>query len=74
MPATRFVGPPPGSLHLSSIDSGPCPRRLLLTGDTITAATVEPMGVFTEFAEDSEVEARARWWAQKVAKCPPTGS
>ena len=74
MPATRFLGPALGSLHLFFHRLGPVlARRLLLTGDTIAAGTLEPMGVFTDFADDAEVEARAMWWAQKVAKMPADG-
>ena len=74
MPATRFLGPALGSLHLFFHRLGPVlARRLLLTGDTVEAATLEHLGVFTEMVDDADVEARATWWAQKVAKMPADG-
>ena len=74
MPATRFLGPALGSLHLFFHRLGPVlARRLLLTGDTIRAEAVEHLGVFTEVLEDDRVAARADWWARKVAKMPADG-
>jgi enoyl-CoA hydratase/carnithine racemase len=74
MPATRFLGPALGSMHLFFHRLGPVlTRRLLLTGDTITAATVEHLGVFTEVVEDADVEKRAAWLAEKAAKMPADG-
>ena len=34
--------------------------RLLLTGDTIAAGTLEHLGIFTELTNDDKVEARAK--------------
>jgi enoyl-CoA hydratase/carnithine racemase len=74
MPATRFLGPALGSLHLFFHRLGPVlSRRLLLTGDTVTASSLAHLGVFTEVVDDASVEARAAWWAQKVAKMPADG-
>jgi enoyl-CoA hydratase len=74
MPATRFLGPALGSLHMFFHRLGPVlARRLLLTGDTVPAASLEPLGVFTEVVDDAEVEARADWFARKVAKMPADG-
>jgi enoyl-CoA hydratase/carnithine racemase len=74
MPATRFLGPALGSLHMFFHRLGPVlARRLLLTGDTVPAANLEPLGVFTEVVDDAEVEARADWFARKVAKMPADG-
>jgi enoyl-CoA hydratase len=74
MPATRFLGPALGSLHLFFHRLGPVlARRLLLTGDTVTASTVENLSVFTEVVDDADVAPRAAWWAQKVAKMPADG-
>src|SRR3954468_21075245 len=74
MPATRFLGPALGSLHMFFHRLGPVlARRLLLTGDTVPASTVEHLGVFTEVVDDAAVEARAAWWARKVAKMPADG-
>ncbi len=74
MPATRFLGPALGSLHLFFHRLGPVlARRLLLTGDTIPASSVEHLGVFTEVVDDADVASRAARWAQKVAKMPADG-
>ncbi|WP_431238752.1 enoyl-CoA hydratase/isomerase family protein [Mycolicibacterium aichiense] len=74
MPATRFLGPALGSLHMFFHRLGPVlARRLLLTGDTITAGDVEQLGVFTETCDAGSVTARARYWAEKAAKMPADG-
>jgi enoyl-CoA hydratase/carnithine racemase len=74
MPATRFLGPALGSLHMFFYRLGPVlARRLLLTGDTIAAAKLEHLGIFTEVTDDAKVEARASFWAQKVARMPADG-
>jgi enoyl-CoA hydratase/carnithine racemase len=73
-PATRFLGPALGSLHLFFYRLGPVlARRLLLTGDTVPASTVEYLGIFTEVVDDADVAPRAEWYAQKVAKMPADG-
>jgi enoyl-CoA hydratase/carnithine racemase len=74
MPATRFLGPALGSLHMFFHRLGPVlARRLLLTGDIIEAGTVEHLGVFTDTCEPAAVPARARYWAEKAAKMPADG-
>ncbi|WP_193043636.1 enoyl-CoA hydratase/isomerase family protein [Mycolicibacterium baixiangningiae] len=74
MPATRFLGPALGSLHMFFHRLGPVlARRLLLTGDIIAAEAVEHLGVFTETCEASAVPARARYWAEKAGKMPADG-
>ncbi|BBY90762.1 enoyl-CoA hydratase [Mycobacterium gallinarum] len=74
MPATRFLGPALGSLHMFFHRLGPVlARRLLLTGDIIEAAAVEHLGVFTETCDPASVTARARYWAEKAAKMPADG-
>jgi enoyl-CoA hydratase len=74
MPATRFLGPALGSLHMFFYRLGPVlARRLLLTGDTIDAAELDGLGVFTEVVEPGAVAARASWWAEKVSRMPADG-
>jgi enoyl-CoA hydratase len=74
MPATRYLGPALGSLHLFFHRLGPVlSRRMLLTGDIVEAATIEHLGIFTEVVDPGEVEARADWWARKAAKMPADG-
>jgi enoyl-CoA hydratase/carnithine racemase len=74
MPATRFLGPALGSLHLFFHRLGPVlARRLLLTGDQITAGELAHLGVFTEVVEPGAVAARAAWFAEKAARMPADG-
>jgi len=74
MPATRFLGPALGSLHMFFYRLGPTlSRRLLLTGDTIDAAELEHLSIFTEVTDDDAVARRADWWARKVARMPADG-
>jgi len=74
MPATRFLGPALGSLHMFFYRLGPTlARRLLLTGDTIPAGDLAHLSVFTDVTEPDAVAARAEWWAQKVARMPADG-
>ncbi|HEY1839414.1 MAG TPA: enoyl-CoA hydratase/isomerase family protein [Mycobacterium sp.] len=74
MPATRFLGPALGSLHMFFHRLGPVlARRLLLTGDIIEAEAVEHLGIFTETCDPGQATARARYWAEKAAKMPADG-
>jgi len=74
MPATRFLGPALGSLHMFFYRLGPTlARRFLLTGDTMAAGKLEHLSIFTEVTDDEAVEARASWWARKVARMPADG-
>ena len=74
MPATRFLGPALGSLHMFFHRLGPVlARRLLLTGDIIEAGELEPHGVFTEFTDAGSVPARAHFWARKASRMPADG-
>ena len=74
MPATRFLGPALGSLHMFFHRLGPVmARRLLLTGDIIEASEVEHLGIFTDTCDPGAVTARARYWAEKAAKMPADG-
>ncbi|BCQ08329.1 enoyl-CoA hydratase [Mycobacterium heckeshornense] len=74
MPATRFLGPALGSLHMFFHRLGPVlARRLLLTGDIIEAGAVEHLGIFTDTCDPGNVTARARYWAEKAAKMPADG-
>ena len=74
MPATRFLGPALGSLHMFFHRLGPVlARRLLLTGDIIEAGAIEHLGIFTDTCDPGLVAARARYWAEKAAKMPADG-
>jgi enoyl-CoA hydratase len=74
MPATRFLGPALGSLHMFFHRLGPVQaRRLLLTGDIVEAGIFEHLGIFTETCAPESVTARARYWAEKAAKMPADG-
>ena len=74
LPATRFLGPALGSLHLFFYRLGPVlARRLLLTGDCVPASALEHLGIFTEVTEDDAVAGRAQWYAEKVTRMPADG-
>jgi enoyl-CoA hydratase/carnithine racemase len=74
MPATRFLGPALGSLQMFFHRLGPVlARRLLLTGDTVTAAQIDHLGVFTEVVAPEMVEPRASWWSENAARMPADG-
>ncbi|MGV0741863.1 enoyl-CoA hydratase/isomerase family protein [Mycolicibacterium sp. XJ870] len=74
MPATRFLGPALGSLHMFFHRLGPVlARRMLLTGDIIEAGSIEHLGIFTDTCDAAQVQARAQYWAQKAAKMPADG-
>jgi len=74
MPATRFLGPALGGLHMFFHRLGPVlARRLLLTGDTLQVSELEQQGIFTEVVADEQVAGRADWWARKIARMPADG-
>ncbi len=74
MPGARLLGPALGNLHLFFYRLGPVlTRRLLLTGDTITAGEIEHLGIFADVCEPEAVPERAEVWAQKVARMPADG-
>jgi enoyl-CoA hydratase len=74
MPATRFLGPALGSLHMFFYRLGPMlARRLLLTGDTVAASTLAHLGIFTEVVADGDVAKRANWYADKISRMPADG-
>lgn len=74
MPGAKLLGPALGNLHLFFYRLGPVlTRRLLLTGDTVTAAEIEHLGIFADVCEPDVVGARAEAWAQKVARMPADG-
>ncbi|WP_186446736.1 enoyl-CoA hydratase/isomerase family protein [Mycolicibacterium porcinum] len=74
MPATRFLGPALGSLHMFFHRLGPVlARRMLLTGDIVAAGSIEHLGIFTDTCDADQVTARARYWATKAAKMPADG-
>lgn len=74
MPATRFLGPALGSLHMFFYRLGPVTaRRLLLTGDVVPARDLAHLPIFTEVIDDADVPGRADWWARKIAKMPADG-
>jgi enoyl-CoA hydratase len=74
MPATKFLGPALGSLHMFFYRLGPTlARRLLLTGDTIPAGDLAHLSIFTDVTDADAVADRAVWWAQKAARMPADG-
>jgi len=74
MPGARLLGPALGNLHLFFHRLGPVmSRRLLLTGDLVTGAEIEHLGIFTEVCADADVARRAEWWAERVTRMPADG-
>lgn len=74
MPGAQLLGPALGSLHLFFHRLGPVmSRRLLLTGELVSGADIEHLGLFTEVVDDAEVAARAEWWADRVTRMPADG-
>ena len=74
MPATRFLGPALGSLHMFFHRLGPVlARRLLLTGDIIEAGRDRASGHLHRDVRRGRGACRARYWAEKAAKMPADG-
>jgi enoyl-CoA hydratase/carnithine racemase len=74
MPATRYLGPVLGDLHLFFHRLGPVlAKDLLLTGRIAPASELAPLGVFTRFVPASEVDETAEELARQVARMPADG-
>ena len=74
MPATKFLGPILGNLHVFFYRLGPVlTKDLLLTGRTLEAGEVEHLGLFTRFVDDADVAAVTEALAADVAKMPADG-
>ena len=74
MPATRFLGPALGSLHMFFHRLGPVlARRLLLTGDTIPAARSPTWASSPRSSSPTPSRRRASWWAEKASRMPADG-
>lgn len=74
MPGAQLLGPALGNLHLFFHRLGPVlSRRLLFTGETVTGAEIEHLGLFTEVCDDALVARRTEWWAERVTRMPADG-
>ena len=74
MPATRYLGPVLGDLHLFFHRLGPVlAKDLLLTGRIAPATELSHLGVFTRFVPADEVHATAEELAAQVARMPADG-
>ncbi|MFA5884270.1 MAG: enoyl-CoA hydratase/isomerase family protein [Acidimicrobiia bacterium] len=74
MPGARLLGPALGNLHLFFHRLGPVlSRRLLFTGESIEAAEIEHLGLFTEVCDDDDVARRTEHWAARVTRMPADG-
>jgi enoyl-CoA hydratase/carnithine racemase len=74
MPGAQLLGPALGNLHLFFHRLGPVmSRRLLLTGETLTGAEIEHLGLFTEVCDDDRVAERVEHWADRVTRMPADG-
>jgi enoyl-CoA hydratase/carnithine racemase len=74
MPATRYLGPVLGDLHLLFHRLGPVlTRDLLLTGRIAAASELAGLGIFTRFVPAGDVAATADQLAAQVARMPADG-
>ncbi|WP_019873048.1 enoyl-CoA hydratase/isomerase family protein [Sporichthya polymorpha] len=74
MPATRFLGPVLGNLHLFFYRLGPVlAKDLLLTGRIALSDELAPHGCFTRFVAPSELESATEELAATVARMPADG-
>ena len=74
MPATRYLGPVLGDLHLFFHRLGPVlTKDLLLTGRTPLGSELAHLGVFTRCVPDGDVAACAEEMADAVARMPADG-
>lgn len=74
MPATRYLGPVLGDLHLFFHRLGPVlAKDLLLTGRIVEASELAGLGVFTRFVPAGQVDDVAEDLAAQVARMPADG-
>ena len=74
MPATRYLGPVLGDLHLFFHRLGPVlAKDLLLTGRIAPASELAGLGVFTRYVPAGDVTAAADELAAQVARMPADG-
>jgi enoyl-CoA hydratase/carnithine racemase len=74
MPATRYLGPVLGDLHLFFHRLGPVlAKDLLLTGRIAPASELAGLGVFTRFVPAADVHPVAEQLAAQVARMPADG-
>jgi enoyl-CoA hydratase/carnithine racemase len=74
MPATRFLGPVLGNIHLFFHRMGPTiARDLLLTGRQAEVSEFETAHIFARIVDDAEVAATAEDLATQVARMPADG-
>jgi enoyl-CoA hydratase/carnithine racemase len=74
MPATRYLGPVLGDLHLFFHRLGPVlAKDLLLTGRIASARELSERGVFTRYVPAGDVHATAEGLAAQIARMPADG-
>lgn len=74
MPATRYLGPVLGDLHLFFHRLGPVlAKDLLLTGRIAPAAELSHLGIFTRYVPAAQVHDTAENLASQVARMPADG-
>jgi enoyl-CoA hydratase len=74
MPATRYLGPVLGDLHLFFHRLGPVlAKDLLLTGRIASAGELAERGVFTRYVPAGDVHATAEGVAAQIARMPADG-
>lgn len=74
MPATKFLGPILGNLHVFFHRLGPVlTKDLLLTGRMVEGREIEHLGLFTRVVDDGDVAATTEDLAAQVARMPADG-
>jgi enoyl-CoA hydratase/carnithine racemase len=74
MPATRYLGPVLGDLHLFFYRLGPVlAKELLLTGRIAAAGDLAERGIFTRCVPAADVDVVAEQLAAQVARMPADG-
>jgi len=74
MPATKFLGPILGNLHVFFYRMGPVlTKDLLLTGRMLEGGEAEERNLFTRFVDDEDVADATEELAAQVAKMPADG-
>jgi enoyl-CoA hydratase len=74
MPATRFLGPVLGNMHLFFYRLGTAlTKEILLTGRMVEGRELDGLGIVTRVVPDAEVAAQAERFARQIAKMPADG-
>lgn len=73
-PPLRNLGAAPQGAMWTQLMGPQWTKRLLLTGDCVSARDARRIGMVTEVVPDDEVDAHAEWLARRLAAVDPTCS